>query len=298
MPMSDAADAAGRPVPPDRATAIVRRVARAHGARHIAKQLGTIRPDRVARARARFARAMADDEVALLLVDTSFWRTGASGFLLTNRALYSSRLPGPVALEHVETARHRPPDHSMGPVEAVLMVLGCFIPLAHLLLLPLVLRRRDSRVHALLVNDRVVYAGTRNLAWAFWTDVLLALRAELDDAAGRLRVAVLEALPVNAPPLRAAAPPWEAIERTVRALDGAAIRAARLWAGEPGRSPGLEIVAADGGYALRELPTGWADDDPDVERVLEIARSFAEDGHLNDQFPPMTPNDRGRTKHQ
>src|SRR2546430_1733660 len=115
--MSDSADPhAGQPyrpgpaVPPDRAAAIVREVAESHRAPHLVQQLDGIRPDRVARARARFAREMTDDEVPLVLVDTSFRRAGRAGFLLTNRAIYSDRLPAPIALAGIKSARHRPPD--------------------------------------------------------------------------------------------------------------------------------------------------------------------------------------------
>jgi hypothetical protein len=279
--MSAAAHFPGRPVPPERAAAVVRRVARAHRAGHIVKQLSQIRPDRVARARTRFASAMTDDEVALVLVDTSFWRNGAAGLLLTNRAIYSSWLPAPIDLAGVETARHRPPDRRGVVAVELLVALAHFFPPALVLMLPLLLlRKRNRNQHTLLVNERVVFAGTRNLSWAFWEDVLVALREELDGPARQLRVRVLEVLTADAEPLRATAPPWEAIERSVRALDGIALRAARLWAGEPGRSAGLEVVADDGGYSLRELPTGRADNDPDLERVLDMVGRFAQTGSL------------------
>jgi hypothetical protein len=56
----DPGNSPGRAVPTDRAAEIVRYFAQAHRAGHIVKQLDGIRPDRVARARARFARAMTD----------------------------------------------------------------------------------------------------------------------------------------------------------------------------------------------------------------------------------------------
>src|SRR5207248_1619126 len=118
--------------------------------------------------------------------------------------------PGPIALEHVEAVRHRPPDHRAAAAAEVLMFVGHFFPPAMLLLLPLAFGKRHRKTHALLVNDRVAFAGNRNLVWGFWVDALLALRAELDESGGPTRVAVLEVVPGDpgAEPLRATAPPW------------------------------------------------------------------------------------------
>jgi hypothetical protein len=299
----------GRPVPPDRAAEVVRAIALAHNARHIVKQLDGIRADRLAHARARFARAMADDETPLVLADTSFLRNGKAGFLLTNRAFYSSRLPHPIALADVRTARHRPPDASVSLVEGGLLILHVVFPPAAILMLPLLLRRRDRMRHALLVNNRVVYTGQKNLVWGFWVEVLVALASELADRSEPGRMTVLETVhqgaegAVVANP-RFQEPAWAQVEAAIRALDGWQNAAVYLWTGSADRPVGLEIRGgAAGRYALRELPGGWVYDDPaggdeevevsigelghrcpaysvctDVERVVEIARGFVTTG--------------------
>src|SRR5205085_1099348 len=132
---------------------------------------------------------MTDDEVPLVLVDTSFLRNGRSGLLLTNRAVYSDRLPHPIALEDMGAVRHRPPDAQISLVEGGMVLLHFLFPPAILLLLP--------------------------------------------------------------------------------------------WAGRPDQSSGLEVIAGDGGYAVRTLPGGSGGSvGPDVERVVEITRGFMETGSV------------------
>jgi hypothetical protein len=271
----------GALVPPERAAEIVRACARLHGARHIVKQLDGIRPGRIARARARFARQMNDGEFPLILVDESFFRTGAVGFLLTNRALYTSRLPGPIALEDIRTVRHRPPETAVTLVEGGLVLLHIVFPPAILLALPLALRRARQRKNALLVNDRVVYAGDKNLAWNFWLDVLPALAAELAGP----RVELLEAFPADGEPLRTTDPDWESVEQVIRSLNADSLPVLRLWA--PGRAIGLEIAGGDGRYTVRplrvgpvEVQVGEVTPASSVQRVVRIARQFAETGSV------------------
>jgi hypothetical protein len=295
----------GRPVPPDRAVEVVKAIALEHNAPHIVRQLDGIRADRLANARARFARAMTGDEAPLVLVDTSFLRNGRAGFLLTNRALYSSWLPHPVALEGVRTARHRPPDGRISLIEGGMFVLHVLFPPAAILLLPLVIRRRNRMRHALLVNDQVAYAGQKNLVWAFWVEVIVALAAELADRPEPDRMTVLETVHQGAEGAIVANPrtresAWADIEAAIRALDGWANAAIYLWTGSADRPTGLEIRGGSAGrYALRELPDGWVyydpaggDDEvevsvgelghrcpgysvcPDVGRVVDIARGF------------------------
>jgi hypothetical protein len=306
-------DRLGRLVPADRAAAVVRAVAEEHRAPHIVKQLDGIRSDRVAKARARFARGMTDDEVSLVLVDTSFMRNGRSGFLLTNRALYSSRLPEPIRLDEIDKVQHRPPAEHLSLLHIALVVVHVVFPPAVLLLLPflpLVYRKRERTVDALLVNDRVVFAGKRNLVWDFWVDVLIALRTEFDTAPGPALVVVLESVhqgaegAVVANP-RTVQPTWAAIETAIQSLDGWANPAVVIWAGPPARPAGLEVRGGVDKYALRELPAGWVYHDPagldeevevsvgqmgyrcpahavctDVGRVLAIVRRFTATGAI------------------
>jgi hypothetical protein len=296
----------GRPVPPDRAMSIVRAVALEHAALHIIKQLDGIRADRLANARARFARAMADDETPLVLADTSFLRNGKAGFLLTNRAFYSNWLPHPIALDDVRTVRHQPPDSHISLIEGGMFVLHVLFPPAAILLLPFAIRRRNRMRHALLVNNRVVYAGQNNFVWGFWVDVLVALAAELADPPARMTV--LETVHQGAEGAiignpRTHEPAWDQIAAAIRALDGWQNAAVYLWTGSADRPAGLEVRGGAGRYALRELPDGWVYYDPvggdeevevsvgelghrcpaysvcpDVERVVEIARGFAATG--------------------
>lgn len=298
-------------VPPDRAAAIVREVAEAHHAPHILQQLDGIRPDRITRARATFAPEMTDDEVPLVLVDTSFLRNGRAGFLLTNRAIYSDRLRAPIRLADVETVRHRPPEGQISALEGGLFFLHVLFPPAALFLLPLAIRRRKRMRHELFVNDCLVYTGSRNLVWGFWQDVLLNLAAELADRREPVRMTVLEAIHQGAEGAavanpRTREPGWAKIESAIRALDGWANPAIFLWTGTADRPVGLEIRGQPGRFALRELPDGWVYRDPaagdeevevsvgqfgrrcpasevcpDVERVIEIARGFVATGSFD-----------------
>jgi hypothetical protein len=297
-------------VPPDRARAVVRELAAEAGATNIVAQVDWIEPARIANARARFARDMRSDEVPLVLVDSSFLRNGKAGLLLTNRAVYSSRLPAPVALEDVETFGHRPPDPAVLVWVYLLVPVVACVPPAVLVLLAILWRGDRPLQEALLVNGRVAYVGGKNLARAFWREVLPALKAELTDAAEPDRVGVMETIhqgaegAVTATP-QVRDPTWAEIEAAVRALDGWAKAAVRLWAGEPGSSAGLEVRGGEGKYALRDLTGDWVYYDPaggdeevdvcvgdlrhrcpgyavsaDVDRVLEIARGFAATGTL------------------
>jgi hypothetical protein len=295
-------------VPPERARAVVRELAEDVGAAHLVAQVDWIEPARIANARTQFATDMRSDEVALVLIDSSFLRNGSSGCLLTNRSLYSSRLRTPIALEDVTTVSHRPPDPMVWVwVYALVPVVACFPPAA-LLYLPIIWGKNRPLHEALLVNDKVAYVGGKNLARAFWVGVFPALQAELRAASAVGRVAVLETFPQGAEGRTIAnplvhSPTWTEIEAMIRALNGADQPGVRLWAGEPGRSPGLEVIGGAGKYTLRELPDGWVYYDPaggdeevavsdgemgcrvpgysvctDLERVLSIARGFAETG--------------------
>src|SRR5688572_9006837 len=82
---------------------IVRTHAEKHQARGVLKMLGNLKPKHVTNARAAFARDMADGEVPLILIDRSFLQNGKAGMLLTDRKLYSSALPRPIALTDVMT---------------------------------------------------------------------------------------------------------------------------------------------------------------------------------------------------
>jgi hypothetical protein len=295
-------------VPPDRARTLVRELAEAVRAKHIASQVDAIEPARVANARNRFAGDMRSDEVPLVLIDTSFLRNGKAGFLLTNRALYSSRLPTPIALQDVKEVTHRPPDPSVWVWIYALVAVSVVFPPAALLLLTIVWGKNRPLHEALLVNGEMAYVGGKNLSREFWVQVFPALRAELTAVADPDRVMVLETFyqgaetrVIAAPQVRN--PTWERIDVTIRTLNGADLPGFRLWAGEAGQSAGLEVIGGAGRYALRELPDGWLYYDPaggeeevdvadgemgrrlpaysvctDIERVLAIARGFAETG--------------------
>ena len=293
-----------RLVPAEQAVDLVREAAGRHGARRILRRAGNVPPRQVTNARAHFARTMADDEAALVLLDRSFLGNGKAGLLLTNRKLYSSWLRRAIALEDLERGAYLPP----GAGEARgYGLLTPFVLTAPRPVRELAAAWRGDHEHRLFVNDQLVYAGGP-VVEGFWMDALAVLAAAARQVPVPLRVTVLETFPQGAegrvvanPQTRD--PTWADVEAAIRALDGAADPAVRLWAGEPGRSAGLEVAGGPGRYALRELPDGWVYYDPaggdeevevsagemgrrvpgysvcaDPDRVLSVARGFAESG--------------------
>ena len=175
----------GHAVPPERAIEIVHDIAREHRVKHLTKQINNLGPRRVARARAHYAEAMADDEVPLLMIDTSFFHNGAAGFLVTNRALYSSRIPMPIAFVDMRQIEHRPPDKNTQIFLHAVVGLTHFFPPAAILMVLLMFGRRHRFRHVLAVNNRVVHVAQKPMTWPFWVDLLVALSSELRQQAVR-----------------------------------------------------------------------------------------------------------------
>jgi hypothetical protein len=258
----------------ERALEIAHAVAGEHRARHIIKQIGNIPPRRVARARARFAQKMTDDEVALLMVDTSFFRNGAAGLLITNRALYSTRHVTPIHLADMRQIEHRPPDKRTQMMLHLIVGLTHFFPPAAILMVLVMFGRRHRFRHVLAINDTVVHVAQKPMTWAFWVDLLVALSRELQPTDGRGRVDMLEICSSDptVEPLRFHHPPDEAVERAIRSLDGANLCRVQVWAGTKDPPVGFEVLGGNGRYALRELPDGWVYYDGDAgEQEIEIA---------------------------
>jgi hypothetical protein len=205
---------------------------------------------------------------------------------------------------------------------------------------------RQATRWRLLVNGKVLCTRKREFNTALWIDVFTSLgRAARDEGregpknprpveeapapqgitrhvgllaaspgVGRAAPAasVLEALPHSPDglPLDGEViddPSWEQVERSIREMDGHTHPLVRLWAGEPWKRSGLEIIGGLGKYTLREVGDGWVYYDPggadedvlvqtsggghraagyfvctDVERVLRIARRFCETGAAGD----------------
>lgn len=310
-----------RLLPRGQAEDIVRDAAERARAKGILDRLGRLPPEKVGKARARYAQDVREEEARLVLVDTSFLQNGAAGLLLTNRALYSSRLPRPIPLGEIDAVSYRPANPFLPTAFAVVVIALHFIPFfpRMILLIPLDVAYlvwllvggwRDMR-NVLSVNGHVVYQGTNSLRHVFWMDVLPELaRAMREAGIEALHVGALE-VGANDPdgrpgePALVIHPTWADIQQRLRALDGAARPSVRLWAGGVGQGSALDVLGGSGTYVLREVGGGWVYYDPeageeevvvctgdpgyrtpayhvcrDLDRVLLIARSFAEIGSL------------------
>jgi hypothetical protein len=150
-----------RGVKPAIAEAIVRRLAQKHKAKGVLKRLGNFEEDYLEKARSSFAQDLEDDEIPLVRIDTSFFKTGKAGLLLTNRTLYSSFLESPMPLEEITDVVLKKPtafEHFM------LAMFGLWYVMFH-----------GQLKSKLLVNDEVAYEGQLNVRYAFWTEVLTDL---------------------------------------------------------------------------------------------------------------------------
>ncbi|HEX3148229.1 MAG TPA: hypothetical protein VHR66_09095 [Gemmataceae bacterium] len=262
-------------LPADRAIEIAHAIAHEHRATHIAKQINNITPRRVATARARFAQAMTDDETPLVMVDTTMLRRGGAGFLITNRAFYSSHMPMPINLADMRQIVHRPPDKQTQVMLHVVVGLTHFFPPAAILMVFLMFGRRHRFRHVLTINDRIVHVAQKPMTWPFWVDLLVALSSELQPASVDRSDMLLEVYSSDpaVEPVSIAEPPTEAIDRAIRSLNGTSLNTVRLW-NDAERTGGLEIVAGENVYYWRELPNGEAEAYADVEAVIARALQF------------------------
>jgi hypothetical protein len=297
--------------------------------------------ERLAGAVRSFASEWDPEEIPLLFLDTSWRRDGRAGILLTNRRLYSSRLDGPIELQDVTRVAFKDPSESEMILKALLFVTCCLVGAIVILWGPWFGRRLlvngevvyegRADIHpdfwvdlltalgdAARQGEERARAGPAPEASApqgITRQVGLRTDSPRDVRAGRARrqgVTALEMLPHSAEGVPLAgepvdAPSWEQVERSIRGLDGHTQPLVRLWAGQPRKAPGLEIIGGGGKYALREVGGGWVYYDPngadeevevqtsgaghrcagyyvctDMERVLRIARRFFESGSAGD----------------
>ena len=288
-----------------------------------------------------FAREWDPEEIPLLFLDTSWRRNGRAGILLSNSRLYSSRLDGPIELRDVTRVAFKDPSGEER-IFKVLLFVSCFLVGGILILWGPWFRRRlrvngeivyaaRTHIHADFWIDLLTTLGeaarqleeralARRAAGApasqgITQHVGLLAHSPTDVWAGRARRQTVTALQLylhsaEGVPLVGElvdAPSWEQVECGIRGLDGHTHPRVRLWAGQPGEPPGLEIIGGGGKYALREVGDGWVYYDPngadedvwvqtsgaghrcagyyvctDVERVLRIARRFFESGRAGD----------------
>jgi hypothetical protein len=291
-------------VPREEAEALVRAIAQKHGAKGVLRSLGNLPQKQVANAVAHFAQQMEDDETPLILLDASFLNNGKAGLLLTNRGLYSSFCSHPIWLADIEEVSYTKP--GLGDY----ILLHLFGGLGHIILFGL-----RSLQNRLRVNGKTVYSTGNPLRSAFWFELLTELaeaarQVQLveEEEAPKPSIVVLEtALRIREDESltmrQLRNPSWHDIERSIRALDQSSYPALRIWAGEVEQAPALEILGGNGKYVLRELGDGWVYYDPggseqevevcvgplgcrapafyvctDLQRVLEIARRYAETG--------------------
>ncbi len=263
-------------VPKEQAESIVRAIAKRHGAKGILRTLGNFRPEHLANAAARFAKEMTEDETPLAFLDTSVLKNGKSGFLLTNRAVYSSLIPFPIWLSDIDEVIYVMP--GFGDYFEF-WLLGAFYFL---------FRGIHSMQRRLRVNGQTVYATGNRVRAQFWVELLLTL-AE----AAREAKAAPPSIRVNAPPrsvvleiavYRGGEQPdeirryrnaaWEQIEQGIRELDGDMLPSLRIWRGQPNEGTALDVLGGNGKYVLREVGDGWVYYDPNQEdEEVEVFRS-------------------------
>jgi hypothetical protein len=190
----------------DRARAVVREVARHHDPQDVNPWIGNFRRQEIDRARALFPGANgAADEVPLALVPGR--ARGKTGFLLTDRMLYSSFLNFPIPLADIRAVTVEPPTIPF-VVQIILGSLICMAMLAcaglpgflvglgalrpgelpawgntvPILLFMFILHtsgvfKYQGFYYRLLVNGQVVYSGWKLRSFAFWEELLPALGA-------------------------------------------------------------------------------------------------------------------------
>jgi hypothetical protein len=143
---------------------IVYDLARKHNCKEVLKHLGRFNDEQLLTLRRHFARDLEPDEEPLALLDTSFWGSGKSGLLVTDRRLYSSTLIEPIPLEEIRVVGHEKPSVSD-------QFLG------------------NQQQPTLLVNGVTVFSGKAN--FDFWCELLPelgdAIRGEEEYEAGPLR---------------------------------------------------------------------------------------------------------------
>ncbi len=300
----DIADGAPPLVPQEEAESLLREIAEKYKVKGISRKLGNFRDDHLANAAARFAKDMEDDETPLALIDSSFLKNGKAGFLLTNRALYSSFSRRPFWLADIEEVSDARP--GVGDYFAM-WFLG--------VLIYGLLYGFRSLQYRLLVNGKIVYAGPTRLRGDFWIELLTELAEaarQAADSSGDIKAAPSivvveiarsrqEGEPIEFQQIRN--PSWPQIEQSIRDLDQNSHPSLRIWAGEVEQAPALDILGGNGKYVLRELGDGWIYYDPsqseeeievctglpghrapafyvctDLDRVLEIARHYFETG--------------------
>jgi hypothetical protein len=290
-------------IPKDQAESLVRAVAEKYRAKGTLRKLGAIPQKHLDKAAAHYAHEMEEEETPLALLDTSFLQNHTAGLLLTNRGLYSSFRPHPIWLCDIEEVSFPPP-----PERDVLASLffGRMYRIWY--------QSKHLMKQHMLVNGELVYAGNQ-LRAEYWIELLLELAATARQerlSPGGASVApslvVLEASlsPRGGQPAevhRVRDPVWQQIEQSIRDLDQDSYPSLRIWAGEPGEAPALEILGGNDKCVLRELGDGWTYYDPsqgeeeievctgdpgyrcpafyvctDLRRVLEIAHHYFETG--------------------
>jgi hypothetical protein len=109
--------------------------------------------DRLAKA-GHFTSGITEEETPLALIDTSFLGNGKAGFLLTNRALYSSLLQRPLGLMDIQEVPYETP----GPNQAWFYILAhvLFGPFFFLFHFYSLLTHEPGHMNQLLVNGKVI----------------------------------------------------------------------------------------------------------------------------------------------
>ncbi len=167
---SGSVTAAVRVIPESHAEDLVREIAEVHNQKAVLRQLGRLRPERLAGAARTFARELGPGETPLVLFDTSWMRNGRAGILVTNRRLYSSRLDGPIELQDITEVTCPDPSGPETGFKVLVFVLA-------LLTGSIVLMWGRWFRRQLVVNREVVYQGWLYFHPEFWTDLLSALGA-------------------------------------------------------------------------------------------------------------------------
>lgn len=152
---------------------VLRPIATTHRVKGILKQLDGVNAKKVKKAVGGYARLMENDEIPLVLVDSSFLQDGSAGFLLTTRRLYSSLLPAPIELDEITSVAVEKPTELQG------LMLGLAGPVVALLYRACGGKPLTTRLR---VNGHEVFAGRCN--HAFWIEALLALGDEVRRAEG------------------------------------------------------------------------------------------------------------------